>query len=300
MIVNQEQINNYKKKVLRVAEVFDSFCSTNNLRYFAIGGTAIGVLRHKGYIPWDDDIDFVMPRPDYERFLELALQSLPEGFEVLSHQNNKEYHLQFAKMCDSNTSLLVDSRSRCMMGAFVDIFPIDGMPDTDAEGRKAFFMNYLKKRQRAYNNRLKFHFTDYFRSLHRFDWEAIGYQLCSDWHHLTHTTGDPYEECDIITMAYKFNESEYVAYFGTNNGPKVISPRAWFDSYYYAPFEDIQLRLPIGIDNYLRQVYGDDYMQLPPESKREARHSYYYLNLEKRVTYKQAIKELKQSNQIWD
>lgn len=295
MTVTQEQIALFKKHVLKVAKAFDGFCTNNDLRYFAFAGSAIGALRHKGFIPWDDDIDFVMPRPDYERFLELASRSLPEGFEVLCHQNNKEYHLQFAKMCDANTSLLVDSRSRCMMGAFVDIFPLDGMPDTDAEGRKAYFMDFLKLRKRAYHNRLHYHFSDYIRSLHRQDWEMIRYQLCSDWHHLTNTTGDPYEECDRITMEYEFDKSEYVAYFGTNHGPKIISPRKLFDSYYYAPFEDIQLRLPVEIDGYLRQVYGNDYMQLPPESKREARHSYYYLNLDKRVTYKQALKEQRDS-----
>lgn len=293
MKVTDDQIALYKKHVLRVASTFDSFCTINELRYFAIGGTAIGALRHRGFIPWDDDIDFVMPRPDYERFLELASISFPAGFEVLSHKNNKEYHLQFAKMCDANTSLLVDSRSRCMMGAFVDIFPMDGLPDTTAEGRKTFFGDYLKKRKRAYSNRLHYHFSDYFHSLYRFDWGAIQDQLCSDWHHLTNTTGDPYLECDRITTAFNFDESKYVAYFGTNHGPKVISPKIWFDSYYYAPFEDIQLRLPTGIDNYLRQVYGNDYMELPPEGKRKARHSFYYLNLAERVAYKQAMRELR-------
>ena len=133
MNVTQEQLVEFKRHVLKVAKVFDAFCVEHKLRYFAFAGTAIGALRHKGIIPWDDDIDFVMPRPDYEKFLRLATSLLPEGFEVLSHQNNKEYHLQFAKMCDARTSLLIDSRSRCMMGAFVDIFPIDGLPNTDAK-----------------------------------------------------------------------------------------------------------------------------------------------------------------------
>lgn len=293
MNVTQEQLSEFKRHVLKVAKTFDAFCTENELRYFALAGTAIGALRHKGFIPWDDDIDFVMPRPDYERFLELASKSLPKDFEVLSHKNNSEYHLQFAKMCDANTSLLVDSRSHCMMGAFVDIFPIDGMPDTDEEGRKKFFNDFLKKRMRAYSNRLHYHFSDYLHSLYRCDWQAILYQICSDWYHLTNCSDDPYDECDEITMGNGFDESEYVAYFGTNHGPKVISPRKWFDDFYYVPFENIKLRMPIGIDDYLRQVYGNDYMQLPPESKREARHSYYYLKLDRRVSYCEAKKELK-------
>ncbi len=293
MNVTQEQIELLKKHILAVAKEFDRFCTQYKLRYFAIAGTAIGALRHKGFIPWDDDMDFVMPRPDYERFLKLAPKFLPKGFEVLSHKNNSEYHLQFAKMCDTNTSLLVDSRSHCVMGTFVDIFPLDGMPDTDEDGRKIFFNNFLKKRMQAYNNRLHHHFSDYLHSLYRLDWQAILYQVCSDWHHMTNSIEDPYEKCDNMTIANSFDNSNYVAYFGTNHGSKVISPRKWFENYYYAPFEDMQLRLPIGIDYYLRQVYGSDYMVLPPESKREARHSYYYLNLNERVTYNQAIKELK-------
>lgn len=293
MNVTQEQLVEFKRHVLKVAKVFDAFCVEHKLRYFAFAGTAIGALRHKGIIPWDDDIDFVMPRPDYEKFLRLATSLLPEGFEVLSHQNNKEYHLQFAKMCDARTSLLIDSRSRCMMGAFVDIFPIDGLPNTDAKGRKKYFNDFVKIRMSAYYKRLHFHLSDYIHSLYRRDWKMIRYQLFSDWGHLTCTTGDPYDECDRISMAYPFDNSDYVAYLGTNHGPKIISHRSLFDDYYYVPFEDIQLRLPIGIDGYLRHVYGDNYMQLPPESKREARHSYYYLNLETRVSYKQAIIELK-------
>ena len=295
MIVTQEQIALFKKHVLKVAKAFDAFCTENELRYFAIAGTAIGALRHKGFIPWDDDIDFVMPRPDYEKFLEIAPQLLPKEYEVLSHRNNKEYHLQFAKMCDANTSLLVGLRCHCMMGAVVDIFPMDGLPDVDADGRKTFFLKYLDKRNRAYYIRTHLLFTDYLRSLRRFDWKSICNQMCSDWNHLIKCNNDPYEECDSITMANPYDSAEYVAYFGTNHGPKMISPRIWFDSYYYAPFEDIQLRLPVGIDNYLRQVYGNDYMQLPPENKREARHSYYYLNLNKKVSYIEAINELKSS-----
>jgi len=62
---SEETVRRYKKIICEIAKAFDTFCTENDLRYFGIGGTAIGALRHKGIIPWDDDIDFVMPRPDY-------------------------------------------------------------------------------------------------------------------------------------------------------------------------------------------------------------------------------------------
>lgn len=291
----EEELKRYKETICQIAKAFDVFCCEHDLRYFAIGGTAIGALRHKGIIPWDDDIDFVMPRPDYERFLKLAPSKLSRHYEVLSHQSHPEYHLQFAKMCDANTSLLVDSRSHCMMGAFIDIFPMDGLPDGSDEEKRKYFNDYLNKRFLAYSKRLHFHFTDYFHSLYRLDFIEIKRQLASDIHHLLNDKTDPYEECDRITMTYSYENSEYVAYFGTNHGPKVISPRKWFETYFYVPFENIQLRLPIGIDSYLKQVYGTDYMQLPPESKREARHSFYYLDLDKRDSYMKAVQELAKS-----
>lgn len=289
-----EQKEKYKKIICDIAKAFDAFCNKHNLRYFGIGGTAIGALRHKGLIPWDDDIDFVMPRPDYERFLKIAEELKPK-YEVFTHRNTPKYHLTMAKMCDANTSYIATFRQHVITGAFIDIFPIDGCPGDTAEERKAFFNEYLELRHRGEAICTYYSVRDFIASIYRKDWSDIQYQLYSHWYHLIGKSNDIFAKCDKIITETPFDTSQYVAYFSTWRGPKVISPREWFDDYYYAPFEDFQIRLPKGIHHYLTQVYGD-YMTPPPQSVIEQDyHGCAYFNLDKRLSWDEVFKEYKKN-----
>lgn len=280
----------YKQKICEVAKAFDAFCSEHNLRYFAIGGTAIGALRHKGIIPWDDDIDVVMPRPDYDRFLELSDQLLPK-FDVFSHLNTPKYHLSMAKMCDASTSYISSFSQHVMLGAFIDIFPIDGCPGSTKEERVSFFNNYLKLRHAGEAIGNWFSFRDMLSAIYRRKWDEVLNQLRSHVYHLLGKKNDIFTKCDNILKTNQFDESEYVAYFSTWRGPKVISPKEWFDGYFYAPFEDFQIRLPKGIDQYLTQGYGDYMTPPPPEIIKDDDHGYSYLNLDRRVSWREAKSE---------
>ena len=289
MRLSEETKKQYKKTICEIAKEFDRFCTKYSLRYYGIGGTAIGALRHNGIIPWDDDIDFVMPRSDYEIFLNLAETKLDSKYDVFSYRNSPLYHLSMAKMCDANTSLLPSRQIRIMIGAFIDIFPIDGLPDTDQKGRVAYFNNYLKLRHQAEAINKYYTIRSVFSSIKHNNWEELKNQFLSHWYHLMRKKNDMFEKCDEVLMRYPFDSSRYVAYFSTNRSAKIISPREWFDDFFYAPFEDFEIRLPIGIHEYLTQLFGD-YMTLPDESERIPRHSFPYLNLEKRYTYVEAKK----------
>lgn len=292
MLVSEKDQLLYKQKVLSVAKYYIKFCEENELRYFAIAGTAIGAIRHKGIIPWDDDVDFVMPRSDYETFIELSRIKLSKNYDVFIPGESKDYHLTMVKICDANTSLLVSPRHKCVLGAFVDIFPLDGLPNVGDEGRKEYFHRYYKLRRIAESINTYYSINDFLHSICKGNFNTIKRIIISWYYHLRRKNNNIIVECEEILKQHSFDKSKYVAYFATNHGAKVISPKRWFEAYYYAEFEDFRLRLPIGIHVYLKQVYGD-YMTLPPTSKRIPRHSYYYLNLNKRVTYKQAIKHLK-------
>lgn len=282
----------YKQKICEIAKAFDAFCNEHNLRYFGIGGTAIGALRHKGMIPWDDDIDFVMPRPDYERFLQLAEALMPK-YEVFTHRNTPEYHLSMAKMCDASTSYISSFSQHVMLGAFLDIFPMDGCPGRTKEERISFFSNYLKLRHAGEAVGNWFSFRDMLSAVYRRKWDEVLNQMRSHVYHLFGKKNDIFIKCDKMLKVNQFDESEYVAYFSTWRGPKVISPREWFDDYFYAPFEDFQIRLPKGIHQYLTQGYGD-YMTPPPQSVIDIDdHGYTYLNLDRRVSWQEARKEYK-------
>lgn len=291
---NEEITKRYKKVICEIAKAFDAFCTENNLRYFGIGGTAIGALRHKGIIPWDDDIDFVMPRPDYERFLKICDRMEPK-YEVFHHRKNPLYHLTMSKMCDANTSYIASFSQHIITGAFIDIFPIDGCPGETKEEREKFFNEYRKLRARAEAIQNWYPAT-YILSLIRVKlWSEIPNVLRSYWYHFTGKKNDYFELCDKVLMANQYDNSEYVAYFSTYRSAKIISPRKWFDDYYYAPFEDFQIRLPKGIHEYLTQVFGD-YMTPPsPDFIATDYHGFAFMDLDKRVTWEEAYKIYKEN-----
>ena len=109
---------------LAMMDKIHEFCVERGIRYSLGGGTLLGAVRHKGYIPWDDDIDIMLPRPDYERFLK-EFDGVYPNFKVLHLNNDRTYPYLFAKVYDSRT-LLVECRAT--MGVYIDVFPIDGLP----------------------------------------------------------------------------------------------------------------------------------------------------------------------------
>lgn len=290
--ISKETLDLYKRKIVEVAKEFDVFCNEYDLRYFGIAGTAIGALRHGGIIPWDDDIDVIMPRPDYERFLRIAPKYLSKKYDVLNYRNTPGFPTSFSKMCDANTTLIGDSRLHCVVGAFIDIFPLDGLPEfgTDAQ-RKEYFNSLLKERKVAEAVSRHYSFNDLTHAVYRRDFEMVSHVLKSHYYHLMKRKADLFSKWEEKVMSVDYDTASYVAYFGTYRGPKVVSPKEWFDDYCYVDFEDFKLRLPKGINHYLTKVYGD-YMTPPTEDKRVLLHSYYYLNLEKRISYEEAIAEL--------
>ena len=140
-------IKNIKKEwnaaILDILKTFISICHTHNLRYYCCAGTAIGAVRHHGMIPWDDDIDVIMPRPDYDRFLEIARHEYFGNYEVVTPYNNERYPLYFSKLVNKNTTLIEEKERPCIIGLFVDIFPLDATAD-DVEQAKALQRKYVK------------------------------------------------------------------------------------------------------------------------------------------------------------
>jgi hypothetical protein len=117
--------------MLDMVEVFLDICEKHHLRYFAVGGTLLGAVRHRGFIPWDDDVDLAMPRKDYERFLEVAPAMLPEHLALTNKRNEPDNpHLYFSRIRNRNTTHITKFAQECRInhGVFIDIFPEDGLP----------------------------------------------------------------------------------------------------------------------------------------------------------------------------
>ncbi len=239
---------------------FDEICRENGLRYSAGTGTLIGAVRHKGFIPWDDDIDVIMPRGDYEKLL--ALQYEDENYKIMNYRYCKGYFHTFTKMIDKRTKIIEPMRAEKNMGVFVDIFPTDyfnDLNDTDKivkrARRNADFWNHLGGNL-AYNKGLN---PKYIAKL------------------LFRLAVLPFRKTLLYRFDNYFNKLEYGKY-SANLQLAFYKDREFFDSrlweeLIYLPFEDTQVAVFKDYDEYLGKIFGD-YMTPPPEDQRCTTHTF--------------------------
>ena len=121
-----------QEAIYSIYDDFATICDRNGLRYYALGGTLLGAVRHNGFIPWDDDLDVAMPRPDYEKFIEIAKRELPAHLKFMNWQDVPEMEVLFGKVQETRKSVVEDLEKRLGItlscGIYIDIFPLDGYP----------------------------------------------------------------------------------------------------------------------------------------------------------------------------
>lgn len=273
----------YKSKLVDVFRAFILLCKENNLRYYCLGGTLIGAVRHQGMIPWDDDIDVAMPREDYYKFLSLQFGS-DFPYEIISMENNSNYYLPQSKFCDKNSTILEHADIPCIFGLFIDVFPLDGASDSLAEREndllsfkrltnklhiqpKSSLSNFKSCLKRLIKGQLRTARNEFSLAF----WKEKSRQKLVI-------------EINKLMLKYPYKESLVVGNYGGMWGIKEFWKKEWFDNNMVGEFEGIKVLLPIGTAQILNQVYGD-YMQLPPIEKQVSHHHLAYLNLEERISY---------------
>lgn len=247
---------------LEILDEIDAFCQQNGLRYSLAYGTLIGAVRHKGFIPWDDDIDLFMPRPDYDRFLR-EFQSDVNG--VLDLSNHGACVETFAKVSRKNTVMVDRELGRSLWGVNVDIFPIDGAPEEGLEGRfeemegKREWISRLCPFYKVVTKGKSIWFAKYCL-------KRLRYPSLSSCQKVKKAI-----ENDLRSLP--FGKSPLAgAYFG-DDGIREFMPTEWFLEYTTLEFEGKPYSVLTHWHDYLTRLFGD-YMQLPPEEQRVSHHLY--------------------------
>lgn len=243
---------------LDILTAFSEYCKENGLRYYLAYGTLIGAVRHQGFIPWDNDVDVVMPRPDYEKLMKLVKRApIADHIHILDYREEKTF--PFAKAVDTRTickeHFLVTEEN---MGLYIDIFPLDGMPEKEEEQKQILKkINILSKLYVIANYRFNTGSTTLIRWVKNLLY-PVSRLVSSRW---------VCEQLNALCAAYPYEESAMVSNVVWGEEKKDIMPRAWYDSSVTGLFEDKEIIIPAAYHQILQQLYGD-YMQLPPEEER--------------------------------
>ena len=262
---------------LELLKAFIRCCDELGLKYYLIGGTLLGAVRHHGFIPWDDDIDVGMPRADYERFLHHAQPFLPEYYFVQCRETDPELLNNFAKLRDSRTTFIESSmrHRRINHGVYIDIFPLDHYPET------SWKQSVFDFRLRMLGLRIRSAFTlreeNKKNAVIEFGMKAASAVLSACYPKVE-------DALDAREKLYRsVANSGLLANLGGAWGKKEIAPAEWFGEGVEGVFEGLPTRLPSEYDKWLKQVYGD-YLQLPPPEKRVVHHYADVIDLDRSYT----------------
>lgn len=255
-------INELKNIQLMMLADIDGFCTANDINYSLAYGTLLGSIRHQGYIPWDDDIDIMMPRKDYEKFIG---QYVSEFYKVIDVNNNINYSLPFAKIHDTRTVMqeFVDNDSS--FGVYIDVFPIDNVPDSRF---KEFIQFSLKSILNVIHNIKNVKIAPK-RGFIKNSILFLGHVVLLPYP--LHSCAVSMDNLSKLFSNTKTKRSAIIA--PANNSKGWINQCDVFTNYQRTKFENIDVSIITRYDELLTSIYGD-YMKLPPIEKQVSHHNF--------------------------
>lgn len=250
-----EELRKWQLKLLEILVYFRDFCEEHNLRFMLAGGTCLGTVRHKGFIPWDDDVDVQMPRDDYEKLIRIWNQEADTS-KFVCDVTTKNYCSKFpmAVIRSVGTTCIYDHSidSDICQGLKIDVEFLDGVPNGKISRKINLFCAYIlalfrSQRIPARASKIK----------------TIGSSILLGLFPSNSLKWTISRICEKRIMKYKFDDHDVVRYLFCS-----LQEKSAFEEIVYSEFEGYKMPIPVGYDSYLRSAYHD-YMQLPPENKRK-------------------------------
>ena len=256
---------------LEIAKEIKRICDENQIDYFLDSGTLLGAVRHKGFIPWDDDMDIGMTRENYEKFLRAAQTDLQDKFFLQTWETDKNYPMPFAKIRLNGTEYIenVFEKANMHQGIYVDVFPYDVWPEKKRQQKKVWRKKSLLQAMIT----MKCHFTKFKSD------SALKYFLKIIMFTFIKFINLFYSKKRLISkyekMVKKFNALESDKLYEQTVNFKFgywVVPKSCLEGSTLLPFEDDYFKCPENYDGYLKKCYGD-YMTPPPEDVRKKGHN---------------------------
>lgn len=252
----------------RILEIFleiKKICDRNNIMYFAIGGTCIGAVRHKGFIPWDDDLDIAIPIEKFDKFKKIAERELPPYLKIYSCNDVVHYFNIFIKVIDTRTAFIEEQEYQypdAYKGVFVDVMPMSGIPKLGLK-REIFYtkrklFSSLNGCIRFPEHKWKSQILNSICNIIKDRKSLLTYRYFSD-------------KWMVLLQKYPFSEAEFVGYVWSNSVKRLTFPKRFFENTVELTFESTTIRCPQYWDEYLRMQFGN-YMELPPLEQQKAVH----------------------------
>ena len=253
----------HRESLLILKDVHD-FCLSHGITYSLAYGTLLGAIRHKGYIPWDDDIDIALLRPDYEKFVK-TYTSKDGQYHLYDFRKDPDYHYPYAKIADTRT-ILDENVSMKNIGVNIDVFPFDYMFDTREECTR--FIGTLDRLKKLFRIKLVK------PGKKNVWWKRILIRLAKIVMapvSIRKIVEKEYEKASVLTN----DKAKYVAFAldpRLEGAYRSVYPRCMFENFLKVPFDNEEFMVTAEYDKWLTQMYGD-YMTPPPDGKKTSPHT---------------------------
>ena len=279
-----ETLRKLQLKELDTLVYFKEFCDKNNLLFYRCGACCIGSLRTGGFIPWDDDIDILMPRDDYEKLYKLWDNDKNERFKLLRTDEKIFTGNIFTTIVDTETTCVKANQAHLDIpfGIMMDIFPIDGCP----KGK-------FKRTMQKLNAMIYSLFLAQIVPENHGGIMALGSKFLLSIVKSPKAREKKWRNAERRMSKYKISDCEYITELCEGvHSMQPEYPKEWFASAVYREFEGLQMPIPVGYDPYLKKAFGD-YMTPPPEDKQKPHHDMILVDTER--SYKEVLKGKKPS-----